>query len=263
MPTDLHVDQFQAMVGHITSPHTFTFIEHDDLSMQQPHNVTLHIEAFFHNVRIRRVLIVGGAGLNICTLKLIIELGFSEHAVDPRKKITIKAYDEEECSSKGSITLPIRVGHIVKDVVCQVLDLPLTYNILLGRPWIHDMHVVPSTYHQCIKFPHNGVEITILGDPNPFMYCSNLKPKIESIIPSNREAPSSQAYIDPNSLKESTSKANETEVKIKVKEQGVGEYYMSHALCIGKLPLSPQAYGKPQMTETMTISTTTLTSFKK
>lgn len=83
-------------------------------------------------------MIDGGVGLNICTLKVIIELGFSKNGVDP-KKITIKTYDEEECSSKGSITFPIRVGPMVKDVVFQVLDLPLMYNILLVRPYIHEM----------------------------------------------------------------------------------------------------------------------------
>lgn len=101
-------------------------------------------------------------------MKLVLALGFSETAIDPKKKITIKAYDEEERSSKGSVVLPIRVGPIIKDVPCQVLDMDLAYNILLGRPWIHSMQAVPSTYHQCLKFPHNGHEVTIKGDTNPF-----------------------------------------------------------------------------------------------
>ena len=85
------------------------------------------------------MLIDGGAGLNICTLKLVLALGFSKNVVDPKKKITIKAYDEEERSSKGSVVLLIRVGPMVKDVLCQVLDMDLAYNILLGQPWIHSM----------------------------------------------------------------------------------------------------------------------------
>lgn len=71
------------------------------------------------------------------------------------------------------------------------------------------------------------------------MYCKNLNSKTKSKIPSNRETPSYHVYVDPKSIKESTSKSNETKVKIKVIEQGVGEYRMSHALCIEKLPLSP------------------------
>lgn len=80
------------------------------------------------------MLIDGGAGLNICTLKLICALGFSEESIDPRKKITIKAYDDEERSSKGIVMLAIQVGLVQKDTMCQVLDIDLTYNILLSRP---------------------------------------------------------------------------------------------------------------------------------
>lgn len=88
----------------------------------------------------------------------------SEFSIDLTCKITIKAYDEVERSSKGLIVLHIRVGPIEHKVVFQVLDIPLAYNIFLGRPWIHDMKVVPSMYHQCIKFPFNGADIVILGD---------------------------------------------------------------------------------------------------
>lgn len=79
-------------------------------------------------------------------MSLVHALGYSEDAVDPQKKITIKAYDEEEHSSKGIVVLPIRVGPLQKDTACQVLDLDLPYNILLGRPWIHDIQVVQSIY---------------------------------------------------------------------------------------------------------------------
>ena len=39
----------------------------------------------------------------------------------------------------------------------------LSYKILLGRPWIHEMKFIPSTYHKCVTFPHNGFEMCILG----------------------------------------------------------------------------------------------------
>jgi len=72
--------------------------------------------------------------LNICALNLILALGFSKNAIDPKKKITIKAYDEGERTSNGTVVFPIRVGPVIKDVASQVLDMELTYNILLGRP---------------------------------------------------------------------------------------------------------------------------------
>lgn len=53
VPIDLNVDKFQAMVGYLSTPHCLTFIEADDVSICQPHNVPLHIEAFLHKICIK------------------------------------------------------------------------------------------------------------------------------------------------------------------------------------------------------------------
>lgn len=149
------VDQFQTMVGHLIAPHCLSFIEDDDIFLEHPHNAPLHIEVLIHKTHVKHVLIDGGVGLNICSLSLVHVLGYFEDVVYPHKKITIKSYDEEECSCKGVVVFPIRVGPAQKDTVCQVLDINF-YDILLGRPWIHDMQAIPSTYHQYFKFLYNG-----------------------------------------------------------------------------------------------------------
>lgn len=173
--TDLDVNRFQAMVGHFSSPTCLSFLDKDDVSMTHPHNSSLYLEVMIHKFHVKRVLIDGGAGLNICTLKVVQALGFVEDSIDLRRKITIKSYDDEERTSKGLIMLPIRVGPVIKNTFCQVLDRDLAYNILLGRPWIHEMQVVPSTYHQCLKFPYDGQEITIPADNSNTQTCANVK----------------------------------------------------------------------------------------
>ncbi|KAL0458778.1 UNVERIFIED_CONTAM: hypothetical protein Slati_0505000 [Sesamum latifolium] len=40
--------------------------------------------------------------------------------------------------------------------------------MLLGRPWLHENAVVPSTWHQCFKYCHNGIVKKVLGDSKPF-----------------------------------------------------------------------------------------------
>ena len=95
--------------------------------------------------------------------------------LDINKRITIKAYDEREIESKEVIMILLKVGPTVINTECHVLDLDFPYKILLGRPWIHTLKVVPCTYHQCLKFPHQGREVTIPGDPNPFEFCKRLE----------------------------------------------------------------------------------------
>ncbi|GAA0143851.1 hypothetical protein LIER_04437 [Lithospermum erythrorhizon] len=43
----------------------------------------------------------------------------------------------------------------------HVIDAKTTYNMLLGRPWIHSNNIVPSTLHQCFKYSKDGVKMTI------------------------------------------------------------------------------------------------------
>ena len=102
-------------------------------------------------------------------------LGLPEDLLDASKRITIRAYDERERESKGVIMLPLKVGPALINTECHVLDLDFPYNILLGRPWIHTLKAVPSTYHHCLKLPHQGREVTIPGDPTPFEFCRRLE----------------------------------------------------------------------------------------
>ena len=83
------------------------------------------------------------------------------------------------------MVLPLHVGPVERNVTCQVLDIPFSYNILLGRPWIHEMRVVPSTYHQCVKFPFHGSKVTI---PANTSYTCNMLKAIENFVPTNRES---------------------------------------------------------------------------
>lgn len=122
-------------------------------------------------------------------------MGFSENDIDPRKKITIKVYDEEERNSKGPVLLPIKVGPMERDVICHVLDLPLSYNIFMGRPWIHEMQAVPSTYHHCLKFPYNGVEVSVHIDTS--YTCNALKQCVDTLVPHNKET---SIYENPEAM---------------------------------------------------------------
>ena len=45
-----------------------------------------------------------------------------------------------------------------------VVDYDSSYNMILGRPWIHKMGAVPSTLHQMVKFPTPWGIKAIRGD---------------------------------------------------------------------------------------------------
>ena len=53
----------------------------------------------------------------------------------------------------GGIVPPVYANGINKQTIFIVIDCPLAYNAILGRPWIHDMKAVPSIFYQTMKFP--------------------------------------------------------------------------------------------------------------
>ena len=47
----------------------------------------------------------------------------------------------------GDINLLVYAAGVNLDITFVVLDSPSPNNVILGRPWIHKMRVVPSTFH--------------------------------------------------------------------------------------------------------------------
>lgn len=141
------------------------------------------------------------------------------------------------------VVLPIRIGPIEKDILFQIVDAgPLAYNILLGRPWIHEMQAVPSTYHQCVKFPYNGVEVCIPGDSTLSVNTIS----VGSHIPLNREADIFYTTFE------------QCKDKFKAMDFGMGDYKIDS---FTKLPISPRSYGKPS--QDMKPSSSAMTLFDK
>ncbi|KAH0661404.1 hypothetical protein KY284_026335 [Solanum tuberosum] len=62
-----------------------------------------------------------------------------------------------------------------------------SYNLLLGRPWIHLARAVPSTLHQVVKFEHDKLEIIVHGEDDlpitrdPSIPCIEAKRGCESL----------------------------------------------------------------------------------
>ena len=54
--------------------------------------------------------------------------------------------------SPSTVSLPIRADpYVITEF--YVIDVESPYNAILGRPWIHMMKVIPSSYHQLQQYP--------------------------------------------------------------------------------------------------------------
>lgn len=73
------------------------------------------------------------------------------------------AYDCTNRAVLGILHLPLHFGTLVCTVELQVIDIASSFNMLLGRPWLHNLGVVASSLHQCVKLKLGDEIIVIHG----------------------------------------------------------------------------------------------------
>ncbi|XP_070010670.1 uncharacterized protein [Nicotiana sylvestris] len=104
------------------------------------------------------VLMDPSSSANIIRSRDMKQLGQQDHIV-PTSRL-LNGFKMASETTKGEIFLPINVAGTLQDTRFHVIEGDMRYNALLGKPWIHNMRVVPSTLHQMMKFPtENGVKI--------------------------------------------------------------------------------------------------------
>ena len=112
--------------------------------------------------RVPSVLLDNESALNVCPLTTAIALGYGPTDFEPSTQ-TVRAYDNTRREVMSTLTLELMIGLVVFHVLFQVLRIPISFNLLLGRPWIHSTGAIPSSLNLKVKFIHDGRVITILS----------------------------------------------------------------------------------------------------
>ncbi|RVW20700.1 hypothetical protein CK203_115914 [Vitis vinifera] len=110
--------------------------------------------------RVPSVLLDNGSALNVCPLATAIALGFAPSDFGPSTQ-TVRAYDSTKREVMGTLMIDLQIGPATFSTLFQVLRILASFNLLLGRPWIHVAGAIPSSLHQKVKFIHDGQVITV------------------------------------------------------------------------------------------------------
>jgi hypothetical protein len=161
----------------LTNQKTISFEETDRGDIQDPHHDGLVITLCIANCFVRRILIDGGSSVNIIQLDALKKMGIPEADIVPRSSVLV-GFSGETKNTIGDIKLPIYIEGVNSLQKFCVIDTLSCCNVILGRPWIHDMKAVPSTYHQCVKLPSPWGIVKIESDQQEAKDCytSSMKP---------------------------------------------------------------------------------------
>ena len=133
----------------------------DDLPLKaSDHTRPFHISIGYLGRRVPSVLLKNGFALNVCPLATVIVLRYKPIDFEPSTQ-TVRAYDSTHREVMGTLTLELMIGPIIFQVLFQILRILVSFNLLLGCPWIHSARAIPSSLHLKVKFIHDGRVITI------------------------------------------------------------------------------------------------------
>ena len=152
----------KAMVSRITENKQgiITFSDADLPEEGRNHNRALFIPAEIKGQRTSYVMVDDGSTINVCPLQILPNLGVNVEELT-KMDLVIRAYDDSTRSMEGTFVASMKTGPIETIMEFTVLNIPVTYALLLGRPWYHTLGGVPSTVHQKVKFLLDGEVVTI------------------------------------------------------------------------------------------------------
>ena len=142
---------------------TITFSDSNMEGCQHPHDDPLVIKVVVANKTIHRVLVDNGSSADIIFASAFDKMGIGREKLES-VNACLHGFFGERVLPLGSIQLVLTLEgppcQATTTVRFLIVYAPLAYNMLLGKPSLNTIRVIPSAYHMVIKFPTaNGVGI--------------------------------------------------------------------------------------------------------
>ena len=134
---------------------TCIVFSYDDLPLEgSNHTHHLYITVGYSSHRVPSILLDNDLALSVCRLATAITLSYAPSGFGPSTQ-TIRAYDNTKMEVMGTLMIELLIGPATFSILLQVLRIPTSFNLLLSRPWIHRVGVIPYFLHQKVKFIHD------------------------------------------------------------------------------------------------------------
>jgi hypothetical protein len=109
---------------------------------------------------INKMLVNTGAAVNIMPYSVLRRLGRSTGYLI-KTNITLSNFNGQTSEAQGVFSADLTVGNKTIPTSFFIVNSWSTYNILLGRDWIHANCCIPSIMHQCL-IQWDGDEVQVV-----------------------------------------------------------------------------------------------------
>ena len=144
------------------------FFERPDEGMKN-HLKPLFIRAKVEQHGVNKVLVDGGAAVNLMPRFMLKRIGMQDSDVRPHNMV-LSNYEGKVGKTLGVIQVNLTVGSLTRPTMFMVIAAKANYNMLLGREWIHGIGAVPSSMHQrLVLWRDDGIVENIEADQSYYM----------------------------------------------------------------------------------------------
>ena len=123
-----------------------SFSEEDKVGTTQSHDAALLITLRIEGYDVKRVMVDGGSAVEIMYPDLFKGLKLKPKDLLPYSS-PLMSFDGKLVTPKGMIRLPIQTGPEIMEVNFIVVDTYSPYTAIVGRPWLHTLGAVASSFY--------------------------------------------------------------------------------------------------------------------
>ena len=111
------------------------------------HLKPLFIRAKVESTTVNKILVNDGAAVNLMPHLILAKLGMFDIDLRPHNMV-LSNYEGKTGQTMGVVQVDVTVGSITRPTVFMLIAARDSYNLLLGREWIHGVGAVPSSLLQ-------------------------------------------------------------------------------------------------------------------
>ncbi|XP_017976395.1 PREDICTED: uncharacterized protein LOC108661917 [Theobroma cacao] len=152
---NISVENLDYIIGNILVGNIISFNDEEIPSGGKGNYKALHITTKCKGCTVVKVLLDNGLSLNVMPMRTLARLPI-DMSYMRKSQMIVRAFDRTRREVVGDIEIPIKIDSCTFSTEFQVMDIVLSYNYLLGRPWIYLARAIPSSLHQKFKFIVDG-----------------------------------------------------------------------------------------------------------
>ena len=136
-------------------PLVLSFSDADKLGTIQPYDDAFVVTLRIGGYDVKRVMVDQGSAAKIMYPDLYKGLGLKLEDLTTYSSPLV-SFEGKMVVPKGQKRLPVQARADVVEVDFIVVDAFSPYMAIMGRPWLHSLGAVSSTFHQKVKYPSGG-----------------------------------------------------------------------------------------------------------